>query len=121
MGDATALNQVEKLGKIRFRHNDDPAAKRHDRQAQHARRMGQRREREIGRTPLERIAHKRERRHRFEVAAREHHALGLPRRAASARDHDDVVDRRDLDEIFTLAVQPFLQRRREGGAVVEAD
>jgi hypothetical protein len=118
---APGFDEPQELAYIRPRHDDDAAAKRHDRQAQHARRMGQRREREIGRTPVERIAHKRERRHRFEVAAREHHALGLPRRAASARDHDDVVDRRDLDEIFTLAAQPFLQRRGEGGAVVEAD
>ena len=61
--------------------------------AQHAGRMRQRRQREIDRAALEGIAHQRHRRHRLDVAARQHHAFRLAGRAAGAGDHRKIVDR----------------------------
>ena len=72
-------------------HDDDLAAERQHREAEHAGGVGERREREVDRAALERVAHQRERGHRLEVAAGEHHALGPPGRAAGADDHRQVV------------------------------
>ena len=79
---------------VGLRHHHDLAAARHHREAQHTGRVGQRREREVDRPALERVAHQGQRRHRLEVAAGEHHALGRARRTTGADDHRDVVDRR---------------------------
>ena len=121
MGDATALNQIEKLGEIRFRHNDDPAPERQDRETQDAGGVGERRQGEIDRAAFERIAHQRERGHRLQIAPRKHDAFGLAGGAAGARDHRDVVRGRDLERLVADAIEPRIQRRREGHRLVEAD
>ena len=53
--------------------------------------VGQRRQREVDRPAVERVAHQRQRRHRLEVGAGEHHALGPAGGAAGADDHRQVV------------------------------
>ncbi len=75
-------------------HDHDLAAAGQDREAQHAGRVGQRRQGEVHRAAVERVAHQRDRRHRLEVAVGEHHALGPPGGAAGADQGDDVVRRR---------------------------
>ena len=121
MGDATALNEIEKLGEIGFRHNDDPPPERQDRETQDAGGVGERRQSEIDRAAFERIAHQRERGHRLQIAPRKHDAFGLAGGAAGARDHRDVVHGRDLERLIADAIEPRIQRWREGHRLVEAD
>ena len=66
-------------------HHDDLAAEGQHREAEHAGRVGERREREVDRAALERVAHQRDRRHRLEVGAGEHHALGPARSCRRCR------------------------------------
>ena len=90
--DAVALDQIEKLGDVGVMHDDDATAERHDRETQHAGRVGQRREREVDRTALERIAHQRQCRHGLDVAARQHDPLRLAGGAPGAGNHREIVD-----------------------------
>ena len=91
MRDALALDQGDELADVGLGHHDDAPAERHHREAQHARGVGERGEREVRGAAAERIAHQRQRGHRLEVAAGEHHALRQPGRAAGADEHRQVV------------------------------
>ena len=111
------LDQREELGKVGPGHDDDLTPERHDREAEHARRVGEWRERQVHRPSLERIAHQGERRHRFDVPAGQHDPLGLARRPACARNHDDVVGRIGLPGFGAHLAQPLIERhgKRDGG------
>ena len=121
MGHAPMAHKPQELAEIRLGHDDDSAAKGHDRQAENARRVSERRQREIDRPSLEWIAHEGQRGHRLEIAARQHHAFRLPRRASGAGDHGDIVERRDIHRIFAHALEPAFQRGRDQGGSVDAD
>ena len=111
----------------RARHHDDLAADRHHRETQHTRRVGQRRHREVDRASAlrspsggggvgaEGVAHERQGGHRLDVAVGELHALGPPRGAPGADDHDGVV-RRGVREVV-LGISPAA----EPASSVEAD
>ena len=114
-----APDQGEEFADIGVMHDDDPPAERHHREAQDARGMSQRRQREVGRTSPERVAHQRERRHRLDVPTRQHHPLGFPGGAAGARQHDEVVNRFTL-KISDVIGQPGLERCGERQCGVEA-
>lgn len=88
--DAFALDRRKKRADVGVAHHDDRPAQRQDGQTKHAGRMRQRRERQIDRPPVERIAHQRECRHRLQVPLRQHHALRHAGRTARARQHRDV-------------------------------
>ena len=121
MGDAAPLDEAEKLGEIRLGHDDDPAAQGQYRETQDAGRMSQWRERKIDGAAIERIAHQRQGGHRLQIAPREHHAFGLTGGSAGPRNHRNIVCRRDLDRFIVDAVEPRIERRREGRRLVEAD
>ncbi|MNS60315.1 hypothetical protein D3C72_933040 [compost metagenome] len=82
--------------------------------------MRERRERQVHGPAFERVAHEGQRRHGLQVAAREHHALGLAGGAAGAGDHGHVVGRRDVDRRIVQPVEPFVHGGREGLPLVEA-
>ncbi len=83
--------------------------------------MSERRQSEIDRAAFERIAHQRERRHGLQIASRKHDAFGLASGAAGARDHRNVVRGRDLERLIANAIEPRIERRREGHRLIEAD
>ena len=121
VGHPPVSDEPQELAKVGLRHDDDAAAESHHRQAENARRVGEGREREIDRPAVERIAHQRQRRHRLEVAARQHHAFRLPGRPPCAGDHGDIVERRDVHRIVGRAFEPARERRRGRGRPVQAN
>ena len=66
-------------------HDDDLAAERHHREAEHAGRVGERRHRQVARPAGERVAHQRDRGHRLERAPGQHHALRAGRSCRRCR------------------------------------
>ena len=119
--DPVLLDQREELGKVGPGHDDDLTTERHDREAEHARRVGEWRERLVHRTSLERVAHQGERRHRFDVPAGQHYPLGLARRPAGTRNHDDVVGRIGLPRFGAHLVQPLVERHGKRDVGVQAN
>ena len=93
VGDPVPCDVLEEAADVGRPHHHDLAAEGQHREAEHAGRVGQRREGEVDRPPLERVAHQRDRRHRLEVGAGEHHALGPAGGAAGADDHGQVLGR----------------------------
>ena len=116
-----ARDQFEEFADVGVMHDHHPAAERHDRKTQHTGGMRQRRQRQIGRAPLERIAHQGQRRHRLDVAAREHHAFGFSGGPAGAGDQCQIVNGIALKGLLADIGQPALERRRIGELGVEAD
>ena len=96
VGHRVLLDQRQELGQVRLGHDDDLAAERHDREAQHAGRVGQRGQGEVARARPERVAHQRQRRHRLDVAAGEHDALRPAGGTPGADEHDHVAGRLGL-------------------------
>jgi hypothetical protein len=109
VGDAVLLDEPEELAQLGPGHDHHLPAQRHHRQAQHAGRVRERRQREVGGPALEGVAHQGQRRHRLEVAPRQHHALGLAGGAAGAGDHGHVVDHGNVDGGVACTVEPLLQ------------
>ena len=110
------LDELEEAGHVGRAHDHDLAAEGQHREAQHAGGVGQRREREVDRAPLERVA--------IRVSAVIVSRLvpvsitpfGPAGRAAGADDHGDVVDglRRRPPASADQEVRPARSRRRPG-------
>src|SRR5712671_6029297 len=100
-------------------HNHHSASERHDGKTPHTGSMRQRRERKIGRAPLERIAHQGQRSHRFDVASREHYALGFARRSTGAGYERKVINGIALKGLAVDVGKPTLEGGRERHIGVE--
>ena len=116
VGDPVAADEREELPEVGAGHDDDLPAQRHDREAEHPGRVGERREREVDRAALERVAHQRQGRHRLDVPAGQHHALRPAGGAAGPGDHDHVVDRIGLPGAVADPRQPLGEPDRAGDA-----
>ena len=117
--DLVACDQIKEFPDIRMMHDHHPASERHDRKTQHTGGVRQRRECKVARTPLERIAHQGQRRHRFDVASREHHAFGFARCSASAGYERKIINGIALKGLAVDIGKPTLERRRERHIGVE--
>ena len=123
MRDAVLLDERQELAEVGPRHDDDLAAERHHREAEHSCGMRERSHRQVPRPTGERVAHQRQRRHRLHVATGQPHALRPPRRAAGADEDDDVVRR--LEPVvghvaIARRIEPRVQRRITLASPVEA-
>ena len=122
VGDAVAFDQLQEPADVGLGHDHDFAAAGEDREAEHAGRVGERGQGQVDRAAVEGVAHQRDRRHRLEVAAGEHDALGAAGGAAGADQGDDVVGLRGFDAgIVAGGVEPVREAGREVVAVAEAD
>src|SRR6202042_915826 len=97
----------------------DAAAERHDRKAQYTGSVREGRECKIDRASFERVAHQGQRGHRFDVASREHHALGFAGRSAGTGYQRKIIDGIALKGLAVDVGKPTLERRREGRIGVE--
>jgi hypothetical protein len=115
------LDQRQELRQVRRWHDHDLAAEGHDREAQNAGRVGERGQREIDGPAKERIAHQRQRRHRLDAAAGQHHALGPAGGPAGSGDQGGVIGRIRLPGLVRQAVEPVGERHGPGRPLVKAD
>ena len=111
--DPVACDQIEEFAGVWMMHDHHPASERHDRKTQHTGGVRQRRERKIGRAPLERIAHQGQRSHRFDVASREHYAFGFAGRSAGAGYERKIINGIAVKGLAVDTGKPTFERRRE--------
>ena len=121
VGRPVTFGEGQEFADVGIGHDHDFTAMCHDREGQHPGGVGERRHREIDRATLERIAHQGERGHRLEIAARQHHALRVARRAAGAGEHREVADRLRLKPTVGNIRQPLVERRCERLFGIQAD